>query len=350
MNIQLADLRTEFEIAISLAKREADPQIEKWREDMISAVVELTRKIYGGATTEMLQKGLNATVTILSVGLLRATEGASGEGESLVWLETLRKGGIKGVLKITTDWIKDCDSRTSRDDVYILGGREHISTTESRLEMLKRVVKLRGKGGYKLLFEDKLDRAAAYREALLGKWLIQNTYPGRILKQKKTEFFGSSIGVTFQEVCDFVLPRVCQFPQEVIANWSDPADSNPENDPHYYLIEPQFKKAKQAYAEFIKQIPDGLAAVLDNFSKGERHTWFDQNVLIKTKVIAEKERLKKLRKKEEAAEEARILKDEKLVIQKRRKTEEKRRQKVQSVRLAKSNATQSIKQSGARQK
>jgi hypothetical protein len=271
MEIQKADLRREFTIALSLAKEQQEPLIETWREEMVQMVVEFTRRFYGSSTTAMIQKGLEATVRLLSVALLHSTR---GERDPDRWLFTLKAGGVKGVCRIVTDLVKEYDALPPSASVVVIGRTEHTSTPQSRMQILRELVEKSPQVAYTNLLRHQQDRIAAQRAARLGRWLLDNTSPGKIARMRCEQLFGT-VTATFEEACDFILPRVCLIPPEYLPNPSDPADN--ELELGFALPRPVFQRAKRTYNEFVENIPFGLADCLNYGGKN----WFERMVSVK---------------------------------------------------------------------
>jgi len=289
MQIQVADLRPAFTTTISLAKESNEPLLTAWRDEMVQMVIELSRKLYGAATTGMLQNGLDAAVNLLSIGLLHTTKGGI---EPDRWLATLKGLGIKGVSKIVTDLVKACDAITPRHMVAVHGQVEYETTPASRLNMIQRLVEKSPKAAYKDLLSDMADRNEGQNDYKLGRWLIQNTPQGTLIKSRCFEMFGTE-SAQFDEVCDFILPRVCQIPADLLAHpgeiyadqgfASHDLDKN-HLDSRYYLTARAFNTSKHAYDAFVKKLPPGYASQLNY--RGQ--TWFDRTVVLSTKEETEK--------------------------------------------------------------
>jgi hypothetical protein len=185
VDLQIIDTRPPLCAAIALAKQQPEGLPLKWRDDMAAMAAEVARKYFGVLTEDTVRDGVEGTVNLLSMGLLRAS---LGEIDSAIWVQTMRMLGVRGVSKLAVELIKVCDALPDLAAVY--AGKD-----EFRPSLLLLLLSYASKNGavraYRFLLRETGERTEVQRLIKLAEWLFANTASGRITRRDMERFFGT---------------------------------------------------------------------------------------------------------------------------------------------------------------
>ncbi|CAN5732714.1 hypothetical protein BH09VER1_BH09VER1_39490 [soil metagenome] len=268
MEIQIADHRPAFTIAISLAKRLDEPLLAKWQEEMSGMVAEVTKKFFGSVTDQQVRKGLDATVSLLSCGLLDLTGGGIDPEE---WIAFLRTSGLQGTSKRAVALIKQCSSLPEED--LIFNEDDSSLGEDKRRSLLLRAIT--PGAGYKYLIEEIARREANRRNIRLAEWLLKETSTGRIIRKQIEDIFGHAHPLA-DEIFYHLIPRICGITEKSIPSMETVymESSREDTQKAIQLIPKEYKSAKALYGKLVAQIPPGIQSAL--IHHGEN--WFDRFV------------------------------------------------------------------------
>jgi hypothetical protein len=152
---------------------------------MASMSAEVARKYFGALTEDSVRDGVEATINLLSIGLLHSTAGGI---EPELWLQTMRAAGVRGISKIAVELIKACDALPDYAAVY--AGQD-----EFRPSLLLLVLSYASRSGaeraYRFLLRETTERTEVQRLIHLAEWLFAHTATGRISRRDLDRFFGT---------------------------------------------------------------------------------------------------------------------------------------------------------------
>lgn len=268
MEIQIADHRPAFSIAISLAKRQEEPLLSKWQEEMSGMVAEVTKKFFGSVTDQQVRKGLDATIALLSIGLLDLTGGGIDPEE---WVAFLRTSGLQGTSKRAVALIKQCSSLPEEDLIF---NEDDTNLGEDRRRsLLLRAIS--AGAGYKYLIEEIARREANRRNIRLAEWLLKETTTGRIVRKQIEDIFGHAHPLA-DEIFYHLIPRACGIPEKSIPSMETVymESSREDTSKAIQLIPKEYKAAQALYLKLVAKIPADIRPAL--IHHGE--SWFDRFV------------------------------------------------------------------------
>ena len=268
MEIQIADHRPAFSIAISLAKRQEEPLLPKWQEEMSGMVAEVTKKFFGSVTDQQVRKGLDATIALLSIGLLDLTGGGIDPEE---WVDFLRSSGLQGTSKRAVALIKQCSVLPEED--LIFNEDDNSLGEDRRRSLLMRAVSIGT--GYKYLIEETARRQANQRNIRLAEWLLKETTTGRIVRKQIEDIFGHAHPLA-DEIFFHLIPRACGISEKSIPSMETVymESSRDDTSKAIQLIPKEYKGAKALYLKLVARIPADIQPAL--LHQGE--SWFDRFV------------------------------------------------------------------------
>jgi hypothetical protein len=152
---------------------------------MAAMSAEVALKYFGALTEDSVRDGVEATINLLSIGLIHSTVGAI---EPERWLLTIRAAGVRGVSKIAVELIKACDALPDYAAVY--AGRD-----EFRPSLLLLLLSYASRSGavraYRFLIRETAERTEVQRLIHLAEWLFTHTPTGRITRRDLERFFGT---------------------------------------------------------------------------------------------------------------------------------------------------------------
>ena len=273
MQVQIIDSRPPLSAVIALAKQAHEPLLSKWQEDMATMAAEVARKYFGTLTEEAVRDGVGACVTLLSIGLLRSTSGAI---EPEVWLQTMRKEGVRGVSKLAVELIKACDALPDHEVIF---APPQTLRPSLLLSLLSHASKAGISRAYTYLMRETAQRSETKRMIGLAEWLLANTPSGRVARRDMDTAFGFGNETPDAEiVIHHVLSLVCGVAKH------DPYSDSLEDDPPE-MGPPDFQvtslgplllaAARKRYDELLAKIPSELKPAL--FFKNV--SWFDRFIV-----------------------------------------------------------------------
>jgi len=249
--LQLADERPPLTLAIHHAKAEDDPALPQWEADLARMVAEVTRKFHGALTAECVRRGLETSVGILGLGLLKSTAGERTPGRLL---EALRLHGIRGASKHGVELVKECHALPESGFLFEdPAGRYGTSLQELLLESAR--------SGYDALMHRIEERRAIRRETDLARWLLVHSAVGRLVGRNREGTVGDI--AMADEVIFYILIRESGVPL--------PQDEMAQS---VTLTPKPWNAARERYQSFVEKIPADLKPAL--FHHGT--SWFDRVV------------------------------------------------------------------------
>jgi len=272
VEIQIADHRPAFTIALSLAKKLEEPLLPKWEEDMTTMVVEVTKKFFGSLTDQQVRKGMEATVSLLSLGLLVSSEGGIDPEN---WVATLQSSGIQGASKRAVELVKKCNSLPEEDALWMESDLASGGSDDKRRTLLLRALAAGpdNVSGHRFLTEEIKRREANLRAIKLAEWLLDNTTTGRIVKKNVEDTFGYPHPQS-DEVCYHLIPRLCGIPEKLLPSLEADFLAAEGKDQDIQLVGKAYDQAKQRYQALAESVPKPLQPALLYNGK----SWFDRFV------------------------------------------------------------------------
>ncbi len=270
MELQVIDQRPPLTAAIALAKQSAEGLPPKWRDDMASMSAEVARKYFGALTEDAVRDGVEATINLLSIGLLRSTAGGI---EPELWLTTMRAAGVRGVSKLAVESIKACDALPDYAAVY--AGRD-----EFRPSLLLLLLSYASRNGaeraHHFLLHETTERTEVQRLIHLAEWLFANTATGRIVRRDLDRFFGTDTPDA-ETAIHHILTLACGVAK--LDSFRELSMNPPElmSDllPISRLPTKRLAEARVRYEELVQKIPAELRPAL--MFRGI--PWFDRFIL-----------------------------------------------------------------------
>ena len=271
MKLQVIDQRPPLTAAIALAKKSPEGLPPKWRDDMAAMSAEVARKYFGALTEDSVGDGVEATVNLLSIGLLHSTAGAI---EPELWLHTMRAAGVRGVSKIAVELIKACDALPDYAAVY--AGRD-----EYRPSLLLLLLSYASRSGaeraYRFLLRETAERTEVQRLMHLAEWLFAHTPTGRITRRDLDRFFGTDTPDADAAI-HRILTLACGVtkldPFKELSTGSPPELAS-ELLPISRLSAKRLAEARVRYEELVQKIPTALQPALIVRDS----SWFDRFIL-----------------------------------------------------------------------
>jgi hypothetical protein len=276
VDLQVIDKRPPLGAAIALAKSESGGFPQAWRDDLAAMSAEVARKYFGALTEDAVRDGVEASINLLSIGLLRST---SGGIDPAAWVETLRTAGIRGVSKLAVELIKACDALPDFSAIY--AGKDPF-----RASLLLLLLSYASKNGavraHHFLVRETAERTEIKRLIDLAEWLLANTSSGRIARRDLEGFFGTDTPDAEAAVHQ-VLTLACGIAKADPYKSSVPEDGPPElasyDLPITRLPSKRLAEARQRYAALVENIPAELRPAL--IFRGT--SWFDRFILPKAR-------------------------------------------------------------------
>jgi hypothetical protein len=276
VELQVIDQRPPLCAAVALAKQHPEGLPPKWRDDMAAMAAEVARKYFGALTEDAVRDGLEGTVNLLSIGLLRASSGAIDPAQ---WVQTMRTAGVRGVSKLAVELIKACDALP--DYAVVNAGKD-----EFRPSLLLMLLSYASKNGavpaYRFLLRETAERAEVQRLVDLAGWLFTNTSSGRITRRDLERFFGTD-SPDAETAIHHILTLACGVAK--VDPYAEPAmteDGPPEMMGYDLAVSrlpaKRLREARTRYDALVEQIPAELRPAL--LFRGK--SWFDRFVLPKT--------------------------------------------------------------------
>jgi hypothetical protein len=275
VDLQVIDKRPPLTAAIALAKKSPEGLPTKWRDDMASMSAEVARKYFGALTEDSVRDGVEATINLLSIGLIHSTGGAI---EPELWLQSMRAAGVRGVSKIAVELIKACDALPDYAAVY--AGRD-----EFRPSLLLLVLSYASRSGaaraYRFLLRETMDRTEVQRLIHLAEWLFSHTATGRISRGDLDRFFGTDTPDADTAI-HRILTLACGVTKldpfkELSMVGENPPEMMSDLLPISRLPAKRLADARVRYEELVQRIPAEMRPAL-NF-RGV--SWFDRFILPK---------------------------------------------------------------------
>lgn len=280
MELQIIDKRPPLSAAIALAKRNPQGIPAQWRTDMVAMTAEVARKYFGAQTEEAVRDGLEATVNLLSIGLLRSS---SGGVDPEAWVQTMQTAGVRGVSKLAVELIKACDALPDYSAVY--AGVDQFRPS-LLLQLLSRASKFGAARAYEFLLRETAERTEVKRLIDLAEWLFANTASGRIARRDLESRFGTD-SPDGESVIYHVLTLSCGVAKATpyaAATFSEdgPPEIMGEEMPVCRLPAARYAEARQRYDELVEKIPAELWPALE--FRGA--SWFDRFIAPKRRATA----------------------------------------------------------------
>lgn len=280
MELQVIDTRPPLSAAIALAKKSPEGLPAQWRTDMAAMTAEVARKYFGALTEDAVRDGLEATVNLLSMGLLRSTDGAVDPAE---WVQTLRSAGVRGVSKLAVELIKTCDALPDYSAVFAGVDQYRPSLL---LLLLSHASKQGAARAYSFLQRETAERREVKRLIALAEWLFANTASGRIARRNLETFFGTE-SPEAEQVLYHTLSLACGVAKaDPYAEPSLTDDGPPEmmadEMPVHRLTAQRYTEARKRYEDLVEKIPADLREALAFGGIG----WFDRFIQRKGKAAA----------------------------------------------------------------
>jgi hypothetical protein len=245
---------------------------------MAAMAAEVARKYFGVLTEDAVRDGVDGTVNLLSIGLLRAS---SDRADPAIWVQTMQTAGVRGVSKLAVELIKACDALPDFAAVY--AGKD-----EFRPSLLLLLLSYASRNGpvraYRFLLRETADRLEVQRSIELAEWLFANTASGRITRRGMERFFGTD-SPDAETAIHHILTLTCGVAKiDVYAEPNFTEDGPPEmmmpsglgvsRLPAKRLVE-----ARARYEALVQQIPVELRVAL--VLRGT--SWFDRFILPKAR-------------------------------------------------------------------
>lgn len=275
VDLQIIDKRAPLTAAIALAKSEAQGLPPKWRDDMVTMAAEVARKYFGALTEDAVRDGVEATVNLLSIGLLYST---SGGVDPASWLQSMQDGGVRGVSRLAVERIKACDALPDYAAVY--AGKDGFRPS-LLLQLFSIAAKQDPSRAYTFLLRETDERTEVQRVIRLAEWLFANTSSGRIARRDLERFFGTE-SPEAEAAIHHILTLACGVakadPYAAPSMEDDaPFDFEPQDLPVTRLPALRLAEARVRYDELVEKIPADLRAAL--IFRGK--SWFDRFLLLK---------------------------------------------------------------------
>ncbi len=270
MQIQIADHRPALTIALSLARKLEDPLLPKWQADMTVMVVEVTKKFFGSLTDQQVRLGLDATISLLSLGLFVSTEGGV---DPEAWLTALQTDGVQGASKRAVELVKRCSVLPEEDTLWMENDLAAGNGDDKRRTLLLRTIAMGPDNfsGYRYLVDEIERRQGALRSIKLAEWLLDNTTTGRIVKKNVEDIFGYPHPQS-DEVCYHMIPRLCGVPEKLLPSLESAFLQEEDKEQDIRLAGKAYETAQKRYVALVKTIPAPLQPAL--FYNGV--SWFER--------------------------------------------------------------------------
>ncbi len=233
---------------------------------MAAMSAEIARKYFGTLTEEAVRDGVEACVTLLSIGLLRTSSGAI---EPEAWLQTMRAAGVRGISKAAVDLIKECDALP---DMAAVNATDEITPPSLLMFLLAHASKSGAARAYAYLMRERSQRIENKRMVELADWLLANTPSGRIARRDMEAAFGFS-SPDAEVVIDFILSLVVGISKK--DPYADVLEEGPPESGVVHLGPRLLAGARSRYDAVLKHIPPQLKPALILHEE----TWFNRFVL-----------------------------------------------------------------------
>jgi hypothetical protein len=275
LELEVIDERPPLCAAVALAKQQPEGLPPKWRDDMAAMSAEVARKYFGALTEDAVRDGVEGTVNLLSLGLLRASSSGIDPAQ---WVQTMRAAGVRGVSKLAVELIKACDALPDYAAVY--AGKD-----EFRPSLLLLLLSYASKNGavraYNFLLRETAERAEVQRLIDLAEWLFTNTSSGRIARRDLERFFGTDTPDA-ETAIHHILTLACGVAKaDPYAESSMTGDGPPETWTHDLAVSrlppKRLSEARARYEALVQQIPAELRPAL--VFRGS--SWFERFILPK---------------------------------------------------------------------
>lgn len=236
---------------------------------------EVARKYFGALTEDAVRDGVEATVHLLSIGLLRST---SGGLEPALWVQTLRAAGVRGVSKLAVELIKACDALPDFATVY--AGPDEFRPS-LLLMLLAHASRHGAVRGYQFLLRETAERTEVQRLIHLAEWLFAHTSSGRISRRDLERFFGTDTPDA-EAAIHHILTLACGVARidpykEPSMTGEEPPEFAGYDLPISRLPAKRLAEARVRYEALVEKIPVDLRPALE--FRGV--AWFDRFIQLK---------------------------------------------------------------------
>lgn len=244
---------------------------------MTTMVVEVTKKFFGSLTDQQVRKGMEATVSLLSLGLLVSSKGGiDPEG----WVAKLQSVGIQGVSKLAVELVKECNALPDEEAIWMENDLAAGGNEDKRRALLLHALAAGpdNVSGYKYLQEAIRQRTANRRAIQLAEWLLDNTTAGRIVKKDVEGVFGYPHPQS-DEVCYHLIPRLCGIPEKLLPSLEADFLHAEGKEQDIQLVGKAYDQAHKRYLELAASVPPAFQSALLYNGK----SWFERFVTKATK-------------------------------------------------------------------